>query len=127
MDTDSTIKLNPVTSEQIAWTEQQPVVGRPSMARLAVGLKAAGLKPLGLEVFDDGKTIDFNLGRTETVYGLDQEQTLRRLITVFRTSGFDVGFSELGIGDFDEQALFGSSLTAPLARVCEESRIQIDP
>ncbi len=127
MDTNSTVKLNPLTPEQIAWVKQQPVVGRPSVTQLGATLAAAGLKPLRLEIFDDGKTIDFNLARTEAVRGLDKEQTLRRLVTIFRASGFDVGFSELGIGDFDEQTLSGSTLCGPVDRICEQGGIKINP
>ena len=121
------VMLNPLTDEQNAWTEQQPVVGKPCMARLAVSLAAAGLTPIDLLVSDDGESIKFKLARTEAVRRLDKEQTLRLLITGFRYAGFNVGFTEMGIVDFDEQTLFGVTLCGPLVEICEQGGVQVGP
>jgi len=97
------------------------------MTRLAVSLAAAGLNPIDLQVSYDGESVKFKLARTEAVRLLDTDQTLRLLITGFRAAGFNVGFTEMCIVDFDEQTLFGITLCAPLDQICEQGGIQVDP
>ncbi len=117
----------PITPEELVWVQSQPVVGRPGMNRLTAALEAAGLKPVELVMHDEGERVNFNLVRIDAVRRLDSEQTLRRLIAIFRGAGFDVGLSEVGIADFDQQTLFGSTLTGPVNEICEQGGIKIDP
>lgn len=119
--------MKPLTPEEITWTNQQPVVGTPSMKRLRAALETAGLRPVELVLHPDGENVEFWLGRGPAVRQLDREQTLRQLITTFRGSGFEVGFVELGIGDFDDEFVSGMSLVAPLERVCEQGPVPVVP
>ena len=121
------MKSQRIAPAELAWTAQQPVVGRPGVTRLSAALEEAGLKPVRLEIVDDRETIDFVLARTEAARRWGEGQTLRLLIRIFRASGFQIGFSELGIGDFNEQTLFGSTLCGPVDRICEKGGIQIEP
>lgn len=115
-----------ITPEEIAWTNQQPVVGTPSMKRLRLGLETAGLRPVELLLDDDGENIEFRLERGPAVRHMDREQTLRTLITTFRGSGFEVGYTELAVADFDDQFVYGMSLVAPLEQVCEYGPVPVE-
>ena len=121
------IKLKPLTPEEITWTNQQPVVGTPSLMRLRAALDAAGLRPVELVLTSDGENVEFRLERGPAVRHMDREQTLRNLITTFRASGFQVGFVELGLGDFEDEFVSGMSFVAPLERVCERGPVPVEP
>ncbi len=118
--------LKPLTPEEIAWTSQQPVVGTPGMKRLRAALEAAGLRPVELALDGGGENVEFRLERGPAVRQLDREQTLRMLITTFRGSGFEVGFTELAVADFDDQSVYGSTLVAPLEQVCEYGPVPVE-
>lgn len=118
--------LKPLTPEEIAWTNRQPVSGKPSLTRLRTALETAGLRPVELALDDDGENVEFRLERGPAVRQLDREQTLRMLITTFRRSGFEVGFVELGVADFDDQSVYGMSLVAPLEQVCEYGPVPVE-
>jgi hypothetical protein len=119
--------IQPITPEEFAWTNQQPVTGAPSLTRLRAGLEAAGLRPVELVLDADGTSMEFRLERGPSVRQMDREQTLRRLITTFRASGFEVGFVELGVGDFDDEIVSGFSLVAPLETIGEQIPVLIHP
>ena len=117
----------PVSTEETAWTNQQPVVGKPSLTRLRAELIAAGLRPAILALDEEGENVEFRLERGPAARHLDKEQTLRQLITTFRGSGFEVGFTELGVADFDEQSVYGSTLVGPLEQICEHRSMPVEP
>ena len=119
--------LVPVSPEEIAWTNQQPVVGKPSLTRLRAELIAAGLRPAILALDEEGENVEFRLERGPAARHLDKEQTLRQLITTFRGSGFEVGFTELGVADFDDQSVYGSTLVGPLEQICEHRSMPVEP
>lgn len=107
--------------EEILWQQTQPVLGNPSITRLRVGLKAAGLPVLRITIDADRELLQCWLARRDEVRGLDREQTTRRLITVLRAAGFEVGFVELVVpdSDFHPTTLYGSTLVGPLEEICE--------
>jgi hypothetical protein len=109
----------PLTLEEIDWQQAQPVIGSPSLSRLRSALKQAGLPALRIALDSERENIRFWLCREKEVRELDKEQTLRRLITAFRASGFAVGFVELAVDDRNQAILRGSSLVGPLDEVCE--------
>ena len=114
--------MKPISAEELAWTRLQPVVGTPSFTRLRAALEAAGLPVIEVVLHQDRIGFSFRLRRTETVCGMSKEQTLRRLITIFRASGFEVGFSEVAIAELNATTIHGDSLIAPidvLAKRCE--------
>lgn len=53
----------PITPEEIIWTNQQPVIGTPSLTRLRFALETAGLRPVELVLDDQGESIEFRLER----------------------------------------------------------------
>lgn len=116
-----------LTPEEIAWTNQQPVAGKPSVTRLRAELNAAGWRPVELVLHPDGESMEFRLERGPAVRHLDREQTLRQLIKTFRGSGFEVGFVELGIADFDDKFVSGFSLVAPLEMIAEKNPVPVEP
>lgn len=123
----SSVKLPaPITPEEIAWTNLQPMIGTPSLTRLRLALQTAGLRPVELVLNDDGENIEFRLERGPTVRHMDREQTLRTLIATFRGSGFEVGYTELAVADFDDQSVYGMSLVAPLEQVCEHGPVPVE-
>ena len=79
---DRTSRVQPVTVEELAWTQQQAVAGPPSLTRLRAALQGAGWHPLELALDADREGFTFRLERGEGVRGMDREQTLRRLITI---------------------------------------------
>ncbi|MCL4787035.1 MAG: hypothetical protein KJ070_09630 [Verrucomicrobia bacterium] len=118
--------MKPITPEEIAWTNQQPVVSTPSLTRLRLGLETAGLRPVELLLDDDGENIEFRLERGSALRYMDREQTLRQLIATFRGSGFEIGFAELAVADFDDESVYGMSLVAPLEQVCEFGPVPVE-
>lgn len=120
------ITLKPLTPEEAAWTSQQPVIGTPSLTRLRFALETADLRPVELVLDDDGENIEFRLARGPAVRHMDREQTLRTLITTFRGFGFEVGYTELAVADFDDQSVYGMSLVAPLEQVCEYGPVPVE-
>jgi hypothetical protein len=121
------IKLKPLTAEEIAWTNQQPVVGKPSLTLLRAALEAAGLRPVELALDDDGENVEFRLERGPAARQLDREQTLRMLITTFRGSGFEVGFTEMALADCDDDSIHGMTLVGPLELICEHGPVPVEP
>jgi len=122
------VKLpEPITPEELAWVVQQPVVGKPSMSRLRAALEAAGWRPVELTLEPEGEYVEFRLERGPAVRHMDREQTVRRLITIFRGCGFEVGFREFGLEDFEDQYTFGISLVGPLDQVCEHGPVPVEP
>jgi hypothetical protein len=119
--------IQPITPEEFAWTNQQPVTGAPSLTRLRAGLEAAGLRPVELVLDADGTSMEFRLERGPAVRQMDREGTLRRLIKNFRGAGFEVGYAELGLGDFDDEIVSGFSLVAPLEPIGEQIPVLIHP
>ena len=119
-------KLRPITLEEMAWVQRQAVTGNPSVTRLRAALTTAGWHPLELVLVADRECIDFRLERGDAVRGLDKEQSLRGLIRIFRSAGFEVGFSELCIAEFYTTQLSGSSLVAPLQEICAGGATLVD-
>jgi hypothetical protein len=119
--------LKPLTPEEIAWTNQQPVVGNPSLTRLRAALIAAALRPVELLLGANGESVEFRLERGPAVRHLDRERTLRQLITTFRGCGFEIGFTEMAIADFDDQFVSGGSLVGPLEQICEQGPVPVEP
>jgi hypothetical protein len=117
----------PLTPEEIAWQQAQPLIGTPSLTRLRAALKEAGLPALRIVLGAERESVQFWIYRGQEVRRLDEEQTTRRLITIFRASGFEVGFTELGITDFHATRLFGSSLVGPLDQLCEQGPPPAEP
>ena len=117
----------PLTPEEIAWTNQQPVVGTPALTSLRAALDAAGLHPVELVLSPDRETVEFRLESGPAVRHLNRERILRQLIKTFRGSGFEVGYVELGVSDFDEESVSGMSLVAPLEQVCEQGPVPVEP
>lgn len=112
--------LMPVSPEELAWTQAQPVIGSPSLSRLAATLKTAGWEPLELVLSNDGESVDFSLrGHPQQCRGeVERENVLRTLIRAFRQAGFNVGFTELAIDTFTGESLSRSTLVGPLEQVC---------
>jgi hypothetical protein len=119
--------MKPITPEEIAWTNQQPVVGEPSLTRLRVALEAGGLRPAELALHPDGEDLEFRLERGPAVRHLNREQTLRQLIITFRGSGFEVGFTEMALADFDKESVYGTTLVGPLEQICEHGPVLVGP
>ncbi len=119
--------LKPLTPEEITWTNQQPVVGTPSIKRLRGALEVADLRPVELVLHPDGENVEFRLERGPSVRHMDREQTLRTLITTFRGSGFEVGFVELAVADFDDDCVSGFTLVAPLEIIGEQKPVPVEP
>lgn len=121
--------LVPVSPEELAWTQAQPLVGSPSLSRLAAALSAAGWEPQELALSKDGESVEYSLGG-QTLQGrvaIERENTLRTLIRVFRQAGFRVGFTEVAIGIFDGERITGSSLVGPLEQVCTHGPMSVEP
>lgn len=118
--------MKPLTPEEIAWTNRQPVVGTPSIKKLRGALEAAGLRPVELTLHPDGENFEFWLERGPAARQLDREQTLRQLIAIFRRSGFEVGFVELAVADFDDQSVYGSTLIGPLDLICTHGPVPVE-
>jgi len=102
-------------------------LGKPSMSRLRAALEAAGWRPVELTLEPEGEYVEFRLERGPAVRHMDREQTVRRLITIFRGCGFEVGFREFGLEDFEDQYTFGMSLVGPLDQVCEHGPVPVEP
>jgi hypothetical protein len=115
-----------VTEEEMAWTQAQPVVGAPSLSRLAAALRTAGWEPLELVLSNDGESLEFSL-RGQSRVAVERKNALRTLIGVFRQAGFRVGFTEVAIDFFDGERLTGVSLVAPLEHVCEHGPVPVGP
>jgi hypothetical protein len=120
-------KMKPITPEEMAWTQAQPVHGKPDLTRLRSALEADGSRVVELALSDDHEFISFRLERGETVRGQDKEHCLRGLIQAFRSAGFNVGFSEVCVADLDDRFLRGASLTSPVVRVCEGGPVPVGP
>jgi hypothetical protein len=117
----------PITPEEITWANQQPMVGRPGMTRLRDALEGAGWRPLELTLNPDGYSVEFRLERGPAVRHMDQDQSQRALITLFRGCGFEVGFSELGVADFEDHFIYGSCLVGPIDEICEHGPVPVEP
>ncbi len=102
-----------ITAEDIAWTKSQPVVGDPSLTRLRMVLRRAGLNPVEMALADGGDTLKFRLVRSSGLQELDRKQMLRLLISVLRRGGLDVGYSEVEVADMDDLVVTGETFTAP--------------
>jgi len=126
MDTNSTTKPDSVTPEQIDWVNRQPIVDTPSLPRLRAALAAAGLHPVELMLNSDGETLTLWLNQIDGMRGLDQEQRLRKVIKIFRSAGFAVGHTELGIEVIDGMIVSINSLVAPLGIVCTKGAVPVD-
>jgi hypothetical protein len=111
--------LRQLTQDEVQWQESQPVRGTPSLARLRSALSSVGLPPVEVGLDAEAENVHFHLIRARAVRSLDADQTTRLLISTFRSSGFDVGFTELGVTDLFERSLSGTSLVGPLHQVCE--------
>ena len=107
----------PLTAEEIAWTERQPVVGDPSLTRLRTALRRAGLTPVEIEIEDEGETLTFRLRRSAGLQELDRRLMLRLLISVLRRAGFEVGYSEVFLDNMDDVVVTGQTYTAPLSQL----------
>lgn len=121
-------RLIPVSPEDRQWEHDQPVVGSPSLHRLAETLRAVGWEPLELALSDDGEFVAFNLRRNAVLRGVadSREAALRSLIPTFRQAGFAVGFSEVAIDAFDDEYVTGGTLVGPLEEVCSRGPMQVD-
>ena len=58
---------NRITSEEMAWTQRQPVYGPPSLRRLRAGLTGAGFADIWLKLSEDRADIKFRGGLTARV------------------------------------------------------------
>ena len=67
----------PLTPEEIAWQQAQPLIGTPSLTRLRAALKGAGLPAPRLVLNDERESVEFWIYRSQEVRRLDQEQTTR--------------------------------------------------
>ena len=114
--------MPPVTAEEAAWVQSQPVIGRPSVARLRRELRRAGFTQIELALTDDGEGLEFQLLRSAGLQELKREQMLRLVITVLRRSGFSVGFSEVALVDMDDSVVAGFAYTAPLEELYANRR-----
>lgn len=121
-------RLIPVSPEDRQWEHDQPVVGSPSLDRLAGALRIAGWEPLELALSGDSEFVSFNLRRNAVVGGVadSREAMLRSLIPTFRQAGFAVGFSEIAIDAFDGEYVTGGTLVGPLEEVCLQGPMQVD-
>lgn len=82
---------------------------------------------VAIERSEDGDALDFTLERGEEVRGLDEEQTLRRLIMIFRASGFEIGYVEMLIYEFDALHLRGNTLVGPQGHIAEQRPVLVEP
>ena len=121
--------LMPVSPEEMAWTQAQPVVGSPALSRLSAALRAAGWEPRELVLSNDRESVNFSLRRGDHrgQKATDREDALRTLIRAFRQGGFCVGFSEVTIDAFDGEYLTGGSLVGPLEQTCEHGPVLVGP
>ena len=94
--------------------------------RPCAALEQAGFAPIKIALEADGEAVTFQLGRVGAVRRLDEEQMLRRLITTFRSSGFNVGFTEVVIVELGESVLHGMSLVGPLETVCQGASVPVE-
>jgi hypothetical protein len=120
------VKLHPLTPEQIAWVKQQPVVGTPGIPRLRAALEAEDLHPVELLLNSDGETLTLWLARNEALCGLEHDQICRKLITIFRAVGFEVGYTELSVCFIDGGIVYVNSLVAPLETICTRVAVPVD-
>jgi len=120
--------LAPVSPEEMAWTQAQPVAASPSLSGLAAALRAAGWEPRELVLSNDRESINFSLRRGDHrgQKVVDREDALRTLIRAFRQGGFCVGFTEVAIDAFDGEFLTGCSLVGPLEQICEHGPVPVD-
>ena len=118
-------RLTPVSQDDRRWVAAQPVIGTPSLKRLRAALAAEGWRPVELVLSDDQELINFHLERGQPVRAMSREQSLRGLIQVFRSAGFDVGFSEVCVDDLDDHFMRGASLTAPVNQICETGPVMV--
>lgn len=118
----------PVSPEDHRWEHDQPVVGSPSLHRLAETLGAFGWEPLELALSDDGEFINFSLrgGDHQGQKATDREDAFRTLIWAFRQGGLCAGFTEVAIDAFDGELLTGGTLVGPLEEVCSRGPMQVD-
>ena len=105
-----------VSPEDREWEAAQPVVGSPSLSRLAGELIRVGFEPLKVSLGNDGESVTFSLrcNHEEARSVKDREDALRTLIRAFRLAGFNMGFTELAIGTFNGESLSGSTFVGPL-------------
>jgi hypothetical protein len=109
--------LPPLTPEEIAWTESQPVIGSPSLSRLHMILREVGFTPEGLALVDIGEGLELQLLRGGATGALDREQVLRLVIIALRRAGFNIGFSEVAIVEMTDEAVTAFSYVAPLQAI----------
>jgi hypothetical protein len=116
-----------ITAEDIAWTKSQPVVGDPSLTRLRMVLRRAGLNPVEMALEDGGDTLKFRLVCSSGLQELDRKQMLRLLISVLRRGGLDVGYSEVEVADVDGLVVTGETFTAPFSVLWSIGPPQLEP
>ena len=121
--------LVPVSPEEIAWTQAQPVAGSPSLSGLAAALRAAGWEPVELALSDDREFLTFSVRRGDHLShkATDRENAIRMLIRAFRQAGFSVGFTEVAFSAFDGEFLTGGTLVGPLEQICEHGPVLVGP
>jgi hypothetical protein len=109
-----------LTPEEIAWTQSQPVHGRPDLDRLRAELAKAGFEDIEIEPSADRERLSFRMRLTERVVAEDNDALLRSWITALRSAGFRVGFEEVGVADVEGNFISADALTAPLEEICEQ-------
>jgi hypothetical protein len=113
------VARRPLSSEEAAWVQRQPVHGKPDLNRLRAELAEAGFEAVELQLSADREFLTFQARVTYRVGTMDDDLLLRRLASIFRRAGFAVGFEELAIVEVDGACLSGHTLTGPLAEICE--------
>jgi hypothetical protein len=117
---------NRITDEEIAWVQSQPVVGAPSLRRLRAKLGQAGFAAIKLDLYASGEVLDFKVRLTPQVMAEESDSLVRLWIRIFRESGFNVGFCEVGISNVDGTLFSGLTLTGPIDQVAEHGAPAIE-
>lgn len=113
-----------IIPEDLAWLALQPICGDRSVERAQSHLADAGFADIHFRLPVEGHYLEFNCRLTPQVQAVDRESLVRLLIQVFRSAGYPIGFSEVGITGLEGAVVSGMAMTVSTEELEHEIFLQ---